>query len=61
MMLAAGLGIPAGATASPYFSLDTEAEWQAALGGGGGGRIEPMRPPEWSDYMMQWSMFFVEG
>jgi len=23
--------------------------------------IEPMYPPEWSDYMMQWSMFLVAG
>jgi len=62
VMAVVGLGFAPGVMASPYFNLDTEAEWQNALGGGGGsGMIEPMMPPEWSNYMTQWTMFFMEG
>jgi hypothetical protein len=47
---------------TPYFLIDSQIEWQEALGGGGGaGTVKPMDPPEWSDYMSQWSMFLVEG
>ena len=47
---------------TPYFLIDSEIEWRDALSGGGGaGMVKSMVPPEWSDYMSQWTMFLVEG
>jgi len=46
------------AVGDPHFLIDSEDEWQQAMSDG---RVEPMFPPEWSDYMVQWDMFLVEG
>lgn len=48
----------AAAPASPYFLIDSEVEWQEAVATG---RVQPMSPSEWSDYMMQWDLHLVEG
>jgi hypothetical protein len=43
---------------SPYFLIDSETEWNAALSLG---RITAMEPVQWQDYMIQWINFLQEG
>ncbi|MDH7601256.1 MAG: hypothetical protein QHI38_03825, partial [Armatimonadota bacterium] len=50
------VGAPSGAT--PYFLIDSEYEWYTAFSGG---YIQPMNQSEWSDYMLTWGQFLVEG
>gem|GEM_PF-5043293 len=44
--------------ASPYFLIDSEAEWTQAMSLG---RVQPVSAPEWQDYMIQWINFLQEG
>jgi hypothetical protein len=52
------LGLAKPAFATPYFLLETEEEWNQALSDG---RVEGLTPPEWQDYMLQWSTYREEG
>ncbi len=56
--IAVAIGWGTGARATPYFLIDSESEWRDALASG---RVEPMAPTQWSNYMQQWSMFLSEG
>ena len=49
--LALGLALPA--VGDPYFSIETEIEWDDAMAAG---RITPVDPSEWSDYMDDWAL-----
>ena len=53
---AAILGTPS--LGEPYFVLNDEEQWQAALDMG---HIRPMWQPEWTNYMLQWDIFRIEG
>jgi len=53
---AAMVGAPVLGT--PYFVLDDEVEWQAALYTS---RVTPVTQPEWQNYMLHWAANLVEG
>ena len=56
------LAATGGASGSPYFLIDSQAQWQTALGGGGGGgRVLEFPAAEWLPYMTHWTMNLVEG
>jgi len=43
--------------AEPYFLLDSQEEWQEAMGT----HIHAVTPPEWSEYMSNWATHLKEG
>lgn len=57
-VLAAFAWMAPSAIADPNFVLETEGEWNSAMATA---RIEPVIPPEWDDYMMQWGTGLVDG
>lgn len=53
------LGLGTAASATPYFLIGSQSEWQEALLPTG--EIKAMTTGEWDDYMYQWGMHLVEG
>ena len=53
-LLLAGAG---SATADPYFSLDSLADWQTAMSE----HVRPLAPNEWDAYMQEWQQYTEEG
>jgi hypothetical protein len=54
----AAFGIGPTAMGSPYLVIESQDQWQAAMSSG---RVEAVTPPEWEEYMLQWSMYLEPG
>lgn len=58
LCIAALMGLAAPLSATPYFLIDTEMQWQEALSSL---KLTPVKTAEWADYMNQWSAYLEEG